>query len=354
MVKVNNVQHSIDTPEREALFNKRRAFGVEQRYQNNRRQWEDNPKKFLVETAPLHVDIELSSVCNLNCPMCYTITDHFKSKVKAGFMNFDLYKKIVDECAKAGVFSIRLSLRGESTLHKHFLEAIRYAKAHGIDEVSTLTSGRTFIDPGFCKEVVDAGLDWITFSVDGTYDEYEKIRKPITYPQIKQALSNLKNARESQGKQKPAIKVQGVWPAVRPDPERYLEEMTPLCDLIYVNPLVDYLQNDRDIEYEPGFCCYQPFQRLVIFSNGLAAPCANDQMGEHIVGDAAQESIVDIWSGEKMNRFRKAHREKKAVGLFGICQKCQVPRKRTSEQVTINGSLFAIDNYSNRKQNIGQ
>lgn len=43
--------------------------------------------------------------------MCYTVTDKFR--VKRKFMDFELFKKIIDECTKHSIFSIRLSLRGE-------------------------------------------------------------------------------------------------------------------------------------------------------------------------------------------------------------------------------------------------
>ena len=54
-------------------------------------------------------------------------------------MDFDLFKKVIDEIAFK-VPSIRLSLRGESTLHKNFVDCIKY-KENGIKEVSTLTHG---------------------------------------------------------------------------------------------------------------------------------------------------------------------------------------------------------------------
>jgi sulfatase maturation enzyme AslB (radical SAM superfamily) len=94
-MKVNNVQQSIDTEEREAIFNRKRSFGHEEAYLKNRKDWNELPEKQVVSDFPLHVDIELSSVCNLKCPMCYTITDEFKSKVNTGFLDYKLFQKIV-------------------------------------------------------------------------------------------------------------------------------------------------------------------------------------------------------------------------------------------------------------------
>ena len=52
--------------------------------------------------------------------MCYTITDEFVSRIEKGFMEFDLFKKVIDEIAEK-VYSIRLSLRGEPTMNKILL-----------------------------------------------------------------------------------------------------------------------------------------------------------------------------------------------------------------------------------------
>jgi len=355
-MKVNNVQQSIDTEEREVLFNRKRSFGHEEAYLKNRTDWNELPEKQVVSDFPLHVDIELSSVCNLKCPMCYTITDEFKSRVKTGFMDYKLFQKIVDECVDGDVFSIRLSLRGEALLHKDFIDCIRYAKEKGIKEVSTLTNGKKLSDRGFCERIVDAGLDWITVSIDGVDEVYESIRKPITFPQIKQALVNLNEARDRRGSNKPAIKIQGVWPAVKQAADAYIDIFTPLSDLIYTNPLVDYLSCDSQdqIEYVPDFVCYQPFQRLVISSNGEALMCANDQIGEVMTGNAKNMTIHELWHGKIMEKVRNDHKAHNAIRYYQTCRDCQIPRAREYEEAVVKGRKIFIENYTNRVQVIGK
>jgi radical SAM protein with 4Fe4S-binding SPASM domain len=355
IMKINNVQNSIDTEQRELKFNEIRSYGCKEAYKKNRYEWEYNPINNVVANYPLHVDLELASVCNLKCPMCYTITADFKTKVKASLMSFDLFKKIIDEISQNNVYSVRLSLRGESTLHKQFIECIKYAKEKGIREVSTLTAGKKLIDKSFVKKMVDAGIDWITVSIDGVDNVYESIRKPIKFNDIKQVLNNIIEIKRENNSVKPAVKVQGIWPAVKQDVKKYLDIFTPLSDLIYTNPLVDYLSLDelKDIEYVEYFKCYQPFQRLVIDSNGKAMACANDQMGDVDMGDANHMSIYEIWNSEKMNNFREDHINHQAINKYNICKQCQIPRARTTEEVKINGKSFIIDNYKNRSQKIG-
>ena len=354
-IKVNNVQQSIDSEERENLFNQRRAYGNERAYWQNRKEWNEFPNRQYVSDFPLHVDIELSSVCNLSCPMCYTITEEFKSRVHIGLMDYELFKKIVNECVDGNVFSIRLSLRGEALLHKKIIDCIKYAKDRGIKEVSTLTNGKRLADRDFCEKIVAAGLDWITVSIDGVDEIYESIRRPLTFSEIIQAMKNLMQSRDKMNSRKPAIKIQGVWPAVKQNIDAYIDHFTPLSDLIYTNPLVDYLSCDGPdkIEYVPDFVCYQPFQRLVIASDGKALMCANDQLGEVDIGNANSMTVFELWHSERLQKIREDHSLGHALD-YHTCQTCQIPRVREYEEAEVKGRRVLIENYKNRSQTIGK
>ncbi|MGO6901960.1 radical SAM protein, partial [Rhizobium ruizarguesonis] len=139
-VPINKGNYSMDTVEREAAFDKFRGEGWEAEYADYRRKWSEYALNQQVSDYPLLVDLELASICNLRCPMCYTISDEFKKSVNTTRMDWDLYCRIIDEIG-GKVPAIRLSLRGEATLHKRFADCVRYAKDHGIKEVSTLTHG---------------------------------------------------------------------------------------------------------------------------------------------------------------------------------------------------------------------
>jgi uncharacterized radical SAM superfamily Fe-S cluster-containing enzyme len=131
---INKGNYSFESLEREELFNKYKGIGWEKEYKEYRKNWEEYPKKQFVSKYPLLVDIELASLCNLKCPMCYTITKVFKKMVNTKFMDFELFKKIIDEICN-DVPAIRLSLRGESTLHPKFIECIQYAKNKGMSHL---------------------------------------------------------------------------------------------------------------------------------------------------------------------------------------------------------------------------
>lgn len=354
-IPVNKGNYSMESAEREAAFHKYLSLGWEKGYEEYRKHWVEYPLKQHVADYPCLVDLELSTICNLKCKMCYTTTTSYKTGIDSGLMDFKLFKKIIDEI-KGKVHAIRLSLRGEPTLHPRFIDCIKYAKDSGIEEISTLTNG-SMLTSNFFKKVMDAGIDWITISVDGLNSTYESIRKPLKFKDMLKKIKEIKALKEKHKRVKPVIKIQAVWPAIRENVEKFYNTFAPYVDLIAFNPLIDYLGNDKseDIIYEEGFICPQPYQRLVIASNGRALMCANDEEGVSVVGDARRQTIHDIWHGKELNRIRHMHERQNRFFDIPACKKCYLPRKTEEiELASVNGRKFAIPNYVNRGQVIGE
>lgn len=351
---INKGNYSMESDERNAEFEKKRGFGCQEEYKKNRQEWTENPQNFFVADYPLLVDLELSSVCNLRCPMCYTISDDFKNQVNTGLMGESLFKKIIDEIS-GKVFAIRLSLRGEPFLHPKIIELIEYAKAKGIKEVSTLTNG-SLLKEKTIQEMIKAGLDWITISVDGVGKTYERIRRPNKFTDILDRIKLIQNTKQTMNSVKPVVKIQSIWPAISADPEEFYNTFAPFVDQIAFNPLIDYhIKDDKEkIVYDEDFSCPQIYQRLVIGSDGGAMMCANDQLNLNCVGDATKESIYDIWHGEKMNKIRMIHKQKGGFCKNLICAGCYLPRATFDEKVKFKGRDLIVKNYVGRSQVIGK
>ena len=344
---------SFETKEREELFDKYKSEGWEDDYSTYRSNWSKFPKEQLVNEYPLLVDVELASVCNLKCPMCYTITDEFKGKVNAKLMDFQLFKKIIDEIG-GKVPALRLSLRGESTLHPKFIECIQYAKDAGIKEISTLTNGSK-LEVDYFQQIVDAGICWITISVDGLDEEYEKIRKPLKFNDTLEKIKGMAKYKKDNNIHKPVIKIQSLWPSIKENPEKFYNTFEPITDLIAFNPLIDYLQQDSDIVYIHNFSCPQLYQRIVVGADGSVMMCSNDEENDHIIGNANNQTIHSIWHGDTLNKVRKLHLKQDGYKDLDVCKRCYLPREtEISESSEVNCRKFNILNYSNRVQRIGE
>ncbi len=77
---------------------------------------------------PIRLWIEATSTCGLSCVMC---PNKSLPREQRGFMDFGLFKKIIDE-AKGFVFDVHLLHRGEPLAHPDFFRMIRYAHDAGI------------------------------------------------------------------------------------------------------------------------------------------------------------------------------------------------------------------------------
>ena len=149
--------------------------------------------------------------------MCPTVTQEFLDKrvlpFKRGQMDLNLAKKIIDEVA-GKIYSLRLSWIGEPTLHSKLIEIAKYAKDKKIKEISFLTNGYK-LHLEYFKKLVDAGVDLITVSIDGMDEVYNKIRKPLKFDETLKKLTDIANFKQKNNLEKPLIKIQGVWPAVK-------------------------------------------------------------------------------------------------------------------------------------------
>lgn len=340
----NKGQFTLEPPERIVEFEKKRGFGVEEKYRENRRQWLEFPQQQYVAEYPLHVDIELSSLCNLKCPMCYTRTEEFKRNVHAQLMDYALFIKIVDECAAGGVYSIRLSLRGESFLYPRIIECVRYAKQAGIREISTLTNGLQ-LDESLFEEIMEAGIDWITISFDGLGAVYEQIRHPAKYQRALEKISNYAKIKRDAARVKPVIKVQSILPAIEADPERFYEVFAPITDMVSANPLIDYHQDVTHLPKIKNFTCPQIYQRLVIGADGGGMMCANDDMSDIIIGNAATQTIHEIWHGREMTEIRKIHTDHTGCDILAPCARCYLPLATYQETIPLGGRQVIAEKY---------
>ena len=345
-------QSFLDTEERWKKFVENNSFGWDGKYEEFSKLWMDLPKKKIIRKYPLQLDLELSSICNLACSMCFTTNISFKKSVNKTFMLFSLFKKIIDE-VKDNVYVVRFNLRGEPLLNPIFIQAIEYAKSKGIKEVSTITNASNLDLPLFIKSV-KAGMDRFTISIDGLEDEYNKIRKPLKFKKIINNLEKINNYKKENNLIKPIIKIQGVWPSIKKNPKEYYNVVSKVSDIVAFNPLLDWLHNDNNIEYVENFSCPTLYQRLVIGSDGLVLMCIGDEEGKHILGNANEDTIYKIWNGEEINKIRNIHIKNDFLSLEP-CRKCWYPRKSVfNEEFNLNGKIIKIANQINRVQEIGK
>ena len=352
-IKINKEQ-IILSKRKQFQFSWNRAKGYVMSYLKNRVIWYYFPRLHILTKFPTHVDLEISTACNLSCPMCYTLSNAFKKSVKRQFMDFDLFKKLVDECVRYNAYSIRISLRGEPFIHPDVIEMIRYAKNAGIKEVSSLTNNHR-LTPDMFEQAMEAGLDWLTISFDGLGETYERIRKPAKFNESFNKIKEYKRIKNDASSVKPVLKVQSIWPAIKECVDEYYNLFEPYVDMVASNTMIDNLRKDENIKYIENFDCPVLYQRLAVGSDGRVLLCSNDAAGEYIIGDVNNDdTLYSIWHGEKIGRARQLHRLHRGYMEIEPCKNCFLPRRTIPTVETIGDREITVDKYVGRTDEIGK
>ena len=309
-LEINFHQNPFDTPLRYWNFILNQGNFID--YFFNRINWYMGPKNRIVTPFPLHVDIESASTCNMNCPMCYR--DFMK---ESGQMEFDLFKKAVDECAENNVFSIRLSWRGETLTHPMIKEMISYATSK-IKNVSFLTNA-FYLDEDMIDCFIENRVSYIAVSFDGIGRIYESIRHPAKFEENYKRLTMLRKKRDKAGKNLPQVRLCTIWPAIKEDPDGYYQTMKKVSDYIVCNPYINF---KGPMKIKPDFICQYPWERIVIGFNGQTQCCTGWNADDIILGNIEDSSIYQMWHSDQMNNIRKIHTAECRMDL-NSCANCR-------------------------------
>jgi radical SAM protein with 4Fe4S-binding SPASM domain len=84
---------------------------------------------------------------------------------------------------------------------------------------------------------------------------------------------------------------------------------------------VDEHHQATDAVLERQYCGY-PSQRIMISSNGLCYPCCVDYDETMPIGNAVNQTLLEIWNGDAMQNLRKTLRANHVEAMSKTCQNC--------------------------------
>lgn len=279
---------------------------------------------------PVRIWIELSSFCNFQCLMC---PNNLLKEEEKGFMDFNLYKKILDE-AKNFVFEASLAHRGESLLHPRLLEMIAYAREKGV--FTRLHTNGSLLSEEMAHRIIRTGLDRLSFSFDG-YDKetYEKIRQGGDFDKTVENIIHFLEIKKRAQAKKPETVVEaiafdqgkkGAHPSVKNRLLALFKHLAP--NALVIKQSHNWAgEFDSDVPGKHYTLCPFPWNALVVFWNGDILPCTQDFFGRSVVGNVKDSSLLDIWNGERMVDLREklAHR---SITDLPACQRCDRIRRK--------------------------
>lgn len=273
--------------------------------------------------VPPSLQIEPTNNCNLHCTCCsgYTNTR------KRGFMDLRLFRGIIDEAAEIGVKRVHLYLHGEPLLHPHVGDMIRYIKSR--DLAVTMATNAMLLDESRITDVMESGMtsaDYLLFSVLGHSKEtHEKIQRGVDHEQVQKNIANLMRYRKARKLKGPiAETVLYVLPQNRGEEEAYTSYWRKIVDNARIGEASEQYAEFRDgVSTVPRRTktCHHLWERMSIHWNGDVPLCHADIDGEYALGNVREQSITEIWNGERASRIRSFHRrlDFEAVPICAAC-----------------------------------
>lgn len=292
----------------------------DERLKEYRCKWRDNPHTHVVERFPIHLDVESTSICNLKCPFCAGTHEQYDY----GFMDFELFRTIIDEGSAKGLYSIKLNFRGEPLMHPRIADMVAYAKERGLVDVFFNTNA-TFLSEKIGEQLIRSGLDRLIVSFEGVTPEvYEQNRVGANFEAVVENVRNFVRLKRRLGAKTPLLRLQTV--AIDDTPgyiERYKEFWGEWADEITCIDLRDE-QKDYSAVSSAGWECPYPWRRLCVTWDGviLTCPFVNRSLNTYSwqgFGRIGETTLEEVWYGTAMKRLREAHLACASHGVEPCC-----------------------------------
>jgi radical SAM protein with 4Fe4S-binding SPASM domain len=243
-------------------------------------------------------------------------------------MDFELFKKIIDEASEVGVKRIYLYLHGESSIHPRIVDMIRHIKLNGLG-ITMHTNGMLF-NKEKIEKILHSGVDsadYFIFSIPGhSKAVHEKIMKGANHERVTKSLLDFIELRKQHKVNGPIIEVIFYrMPENLREEAQFVKHWRGIVD--HVHP-VGNISNSY-AKYKTGAIstplrartCKLLWERMVIFWNGDVTICAQDVDGEYVLGNMREKSIKEIWNCNKLLAIKKLHTENNFKKVR-LCLRC--------------------------------
>lgn len=284
-------------------------------------------KRYIKGTVvPPSLQLEPTNLCNVRCVCCPSS----RSKRRKGFIDYDLFVRIVEEAAEVGVKRIYLYLHGEPMLHPRIEDMLSHIKKHGLS-VSLTTNG-TLLTSERIGVLLRCGLtlsDHITISMLGNSTEvHEGIMRGLSRARVVESIKEFVRTRDSSRKAGPVVATMFYTM-----PENWYERNAYTK---FWSGIVDHAQVGGTIsESFRNAClpevaipvrrstCQNLWERMTVYWNGQVTVCCEDVDETQVVGDLHESSIPEIWNCDKLTTIRELHRRGE-FSEYPFCYHCDM------------------------------
>ena len=284
----------------------------------------DSTNNYVTPSFPPRVILELTNQCNLSCVMC----PRRYSNAKSGFLDYKLFKKVIDEMRARCDSGLVPFFRGESLLHPDFMRMLKYITLKRITPVQ-LSTNAILLDDKMSDAILNSSINFISFSLDG-FDKatYNKVRIGGDFALVVKNIGRFLEKKKLLNRDLPEVQVSMVKTIhTKNTITKFVSEWSNKVDRVrvYEEHSMDgnfgYLKNSHIKSIAMRKPCKKLINEIAIYCNGDVALCNHDWNRRDSIGNIKKDSIEKIWKNKKYNELRRKHSDGK-VGNEIICGKC--------------------------------
>jgi radical SAM protein with 4Fe4S-binding SPASM domain len=275
---------------------------------------------------PPYLLIEPVSTCNLRCPFCFQTDKSFTKKPFMGVIDFDFFKKIVDQADKLETGAITLASRGEPTMHKQYIEMLEYInQKENIFEIKTNTNG-TYLTEKMCHAIFKNNVTQLIISSDHYIKEdYERLRLGSNFEKVVKNVDMLFNIRkEFYPDSFTEIRISGIDNERNLDREKFKNFWIKRCDHVTASfPLERWNTYENEVLPNIKDPCENLWDRMYVWFDGKVNPCDADYKSYLSYGSAKEYDLKELWNNKAISKTREQH-TKKNRNEINPCDRCGV------------------------------
>ncbi len=278
---------------------------------------------------PPYLLIEPVSTCNLRCSFCFQTDKTFTRKPFMGVIDFEFFKKVVDQADELKVGAITIASGGEPTMHKKYSEMLEYVnKKKNIYELKTNTNG-TFLNEKICHSIFKNNVTQVVVSSDHYIKEdYERLRLGSNFEKVVKNVDMLFNIRkEFYPNSLTEIRISGVDNEKNLDREKFKNFWIKRCDHVTASyPLERWNTYENEVLPEVTDPCENLWDRMYVWFDGKVNPCDADYKSYLSYGNAKEYSLKELWNNKIIIKTREEH-QRQGRTKINPCDRCGVTFK---------------------------
>lgn len=258
--------------------------------------------------VPHEFVIEVTSRCNLYCPMC---PREVSTTVGNKDMGMDTFRRILERVRSHASF-IWMAGLGEPMMNKHFLTMVREVKQAGI-AVGASTNG-TFLTDKWQQRLLDSGLDLLIVSFDGADKEtYEKVRIGADFDKVCSNVRRFAALKAQRSASKPWLILQMIELKHTQGQAKRFKDMWNIPGVDAVRIKKDELQFAEDLAFDgqrkrdgARACPFLWRGSPLIQWDGAFVPCCYG-VADKSFGNQAEQSVNKLWNTRRLQGLRSDH-----------------------------------------------